>query len=282
MQERRICISFIIILLFLAGCHFHPSGGNTDDLPGLKSYEYTPYHKKKKTEDNSIRRTAVQETALSIGAQSGLAWRAKQINAELKDQAKKLDVTYNFQALLLDHNVLPPVLERGDNTFNLASPDAIRIADRTYKIEKQARFATTAPNWREYLCLNYEKPEPPHESLLPKSYAEQCIWNEYVERGWRQGIKQADIIFADNLARLTRDFKGMVLYRTLLAQRMVSPPFVAKTDLGVTGDANRININDQILRISALPALNPNSRTWKPALSEDVPPISRHPVEISK
>ena len=61
----------------------------------------------------------------------------------------------------------------------------------------------------------------------------------------------------------------MILYRKLLAMNMVSPPYVSHTDLGVTGDASEIHIDDRVLRITALPALNVNSEQWRAAVSKD-------------
>ena len=68
--------------------------------------------------------------------------------------------------------------------------------------------------------------------------------------------------------RLKRDYTGMVLYRTLLAQNMISSPAVSKADLGVTGDANSLRINDQIMRITADSTLNPDSKLWQPVLTK--------------
>ena len=54
----------------------------------------------------------------------------------------------------------------------------------------------------------------------------------------------------------------MLLYRKLLQENMISPPFVSRTTLGVTGDDNNMNINDQVLRIVALPALQTQAKHW--------------------
>ena len=56
----------------------------------------------------------------------------------------------------------------------------------------------------------------------------------------------------------------MVLYRKMLAQDMVSAPFVAKADLGVTGDAKEMRIDDRILRITAHSQLQTDSSKWQP------------------
>ncbi|MHB1222132.1 MAG: type IV secretory system conjugative DNA transfer family protein, partial [Gammaproteobacteria bacterium] len=201
--------------------------------------------------------------AMSIGAQGGLAWASEKINLQLNIDSKYLETIFNFNAMVLSHGVMPPVLEEGDNSLNLADPNTIRVADRTYKIVQQARFATTAPNWREYLWLNYSKPELPDKTLLPRSSDEQQIWQEGVRAGWAKGIEQSYSIFQQNMARLKRDFRGMVLYRKLLHENMISPPFVARTELGITGDGSDMRVNDQVLRIVELPKLQTNSRNWK-------------------
>ena len=54
----------------------------------------------------------------------------------------------------------------------------------------------------------------------------------------------------------------MILYRKLLQEKMISPPFVARTELGITGDGSDMRINDQVLRIVELPKLQTNSRHW--------------------
>lgn len=222
-----------------------------------------------------IREMALKETALSVGAQAGLAWRAKIIDEQLNKQARNLDAIYDFNSLVLEHNILPPVLLEGRNTLNLADAQSIRISDRTYKVAKQAHFITTPPTWRQYLWMDYVKPEAPNVTLLPKTKAEKEIWCIYTERGWKNGIDQANTILEENIARIKEDFGGMILYRKLLAMNMVSPPYVSHTDLGVTGDGSEIHIDDRVLRITALPELNVNSAEWRAAVAKDENALER-------
>ena len=84
----------------------------------------------------------------------------------------------------------------------------------------------------------------------------------------KEGLQQANEIFAADLSRLKRDYLGIVLYRRLLAQGMITSPKVAKADLGVTGDADQIRINDEVMRITAHSALQPNSNQWNPVLTK--------------
>lgn len=214
-----------------------------------------------------LRQTALRDTAMSIGARSGLAWQAKRVDNYLEENRIALDQIYNFDILLMHHNVLPPILSEGHNTVHIADKRTIRIADRMYKIEQQARFVSAPPHWRDYLYLNFKAPEPPDASMLPRTRAEAKIWRHFVAKGWREGIQQANTIFANSVARLTAQFQGMLLYRKLLALHMVSPPFVAKTELGVIGGGDELTINDQVLRITALPQLQANSKKWQPAVA---------------
>lgn len=211
----------------------------------------------------NLRHKALKDSAMSVGAQGALAWSSQKINKRLEKNSKYLDTIYNFSGMMLSHGVIPPVLEEGNNALNLADPDTIRVADKMYKIVLQARFATTPPNWREYLLLPFLKPELPHGTLLPKDDEEQKVWRRAVCLGWEKGIEQANAIFEQNLARLRRDYKGMALYRKLLQQRMISPPFVSRTELGITGDGNNMRINDQVLRIVEHPQLQTSGTEWR-------------------
>lgn len=211
----------------------------------------------------ALRAQALRETALSLGARGGLAERAQLINGTLLNYEPLLARVFPFYGLVLDKNVLPPVLIEARNTLNLAGNDSIRIADRNYKIIAQAKFVTAPPTWREYLWMAYDMPELPDRSLLPRNKPERIMWERDLDEGWQAGLRQAELIFTENLNRMVRDFKGMILYKNLLAQNIVSQPFIATTDMGVTGDNNDMSINDKVLRITAFPELQTDSTAWK-------------------
>lgn len=212
---------------------------------------------------NPMRAAILRDAAVGLGAQSGLAWESARINQMLERDDRTLNKVFNFRALLINQNVLPPVLSTGDNALVLDDPNTLRLADRIYKIESPPRFVTAPPIWRDYLWMTYTPPEKPHAALLPRTIEERAVWNEFVIEGWREGIAQANQIFSANMGRLKRDFTGMVLYKKLLEQKMVTAPYVAQTDLGITGDENQIRINDQVLRITSTSRLVPNSKKWK-------------------
>ncbi|MFM8454923.1 MAG: type IV secretion system DotC family protein [Gammaproteobacteria bacterium] len=212
---------------------------------------------------NSMRANILRDTALSMGARGGLAEQAQEINKMLLKHESLLYRIFNFNLMLVNEHVLPPVLIEGRQTLHLASHDSIRIADRTYEILQQAKFVTAAPTWREYLWMSHTSPETPDVSLLPKNYQEKAIWKKFLTEGWAAGKHQAELIFLENINRLKRDYLGMLRYKSLLSQNMVSPPFVASTELGVTGGGQKMTVDDKIMRITAFPMLQADQSTWK-------------------
>ena len=107
---------------------------------------------------NPIRYAAIQTAATSLGARGGLAWEARNVDASLRTESVFLDQVFDFNQILLDHNVLPPVLVESNNNLNLDDDDTLRIAAKTYRIIRPARFVTAPPNWRDYLWMRFKKP----------------------------------------------------------------------------------------------------------------------------
>ena len=295
MYKIRYKIKLIIgtilgtLILFLGGCSSKgknfPDSINSQPLYTLNDVIDLSDPKRKDTNTskiNPIRRQAIEETALTTGAQTALAWRTQQINRHLERYQRNLNLSFNFNAVLIDNRVIPPVLIEGRNSLNLDDPNTLNIVDRTYQIARQARFVTTPPNWREYLVQDFQIPEAPSNTLLPKNAEERQLWVNFAVEGWKNGISQANAIFSENLARIKQDYVGMVLYRKLLAQNVVSPPFVAKADLGITGDSNRMDINTQVLRITSLPRLNLNSEDWESIVinTDEILPLDRRIEQI--
>lgn len=216
-----------------------------------------------------LRYQALREAALSTGARAGLAWRAEQINGISKRHERQLDLIYNFHAMMLDHHVLPPVLIEGRQNLDQTADDILRLSDRAYTIQSQARFVTMPPTWREYLLLSYKDPDVPDTSLLPRTDSEKEVWDRYLDEGWQAGLTQADVIFTESLGRLKRDYEGMVRYRSLLAQNMVSLPYVSQVNLGITGGDSQMAINDRVLRITALPQFNTEGNEWNTQITPE-------------
>lgn len=267
MKDKLIVAILAVTCLLLSACggyHQQEQNVDTTNLNQLQTLVGRKVVNGETGSDNSqIRFKALEDTALSLGAQGGLGYASQEINTNLLKDKKHLETIFNFNGMMLTHGVLPPVLVQGDDSLNLDDPDTIRIADKTYKIVAQARFATTPPNWRDYLWQEFDKPEIPNKILLPETREERQLWKRSIKIGWDKGIEQAHSIFQQNLARLKRDYSGMILYRKLLQEHMISAPYVSKTELGITGDGEVMRVNDQVLRITEHPQLQTESKGWK-------------------
>ncbi len=263
-QTKMTALATAVCLASLGGCAYkHPVPTanvgyiNPNNLPKIGSVQAV----------SPIRQQALTQAATSLGARGALAFRSRHIDQQLTAQSSYLDDIFNFNRLLLTNNVLPPVIVEDDNDINLDNNDTIRTSEKVYKIESKARFVSVPPTWRDYLWMSYQKPSMPNQSLLPTNKQEADIWNAAFKNGWSQGLVQANDIFAVNLNRLKRDYLGILLYRKLLAQGMISSPSISKADLGITGDANELRIHDQVSRITADSALQTNSNKWQPVIT---------------
>lgn len=262
---KIIALASVVGLTFGAGALAHSKTISLTADVGYVNIKHLPGNNGK---ISPIRLQAIKETATELGARGALAWQSLHIDQSLQQTSQHLDHIFSFNQLLIDNDVLPPVITQSNNALTLDSDDTIRLASKTYDIVSPARFVTAAPTWRTYLWMDYKKPTLPSKTLFPTTKAEAEAWNYYLKQGWLSGIQQANEIFRENLARLKRDYSGMVLYNQLLAQHMVSKPFVAKADLGVTGNGNQIRINDQVLRITAASQLQPNAAKWTPVITK--------------
>ena len=237
---------------------------NAVALDSLLSNQILERGKAAQTKDVSeMRRTALQEIAGALGASGGLAFRTNQIKQEVDCYADELDKLYDFKKLIIDNGVLPPVLSEGLANYAQESTDQVRIADKIYKIEEKAKFVSVYPTWRNYLRFSFPSYEMPEAAYLPKNDAEKAIWDYAVKEGWEKGVKQANEIYESAYAKLNRDFKGMIKYKILLAEGLVTPTIIGKQNLGITGGGREMSINDQVFRIMDHSSLNPNKNEWK-------------------
>ena len=223
-----------------------------------------------------IRGDAIREAALSYGARGGLAYRTFEIQRRLAEYDTSMNKTFNFARLLIAAPsgllIEPPVVSEAQRAVLVnAGGQAAAVADRIYRINKIARIVTAPRDWHLYLERDWGKVDPPPAILLPKSDVERAAWRKYVKEGWAAGVKQAEDTFEADLDRMTADFTGMVRYRELLAQGMISPPYALADDRGITGGGNEMRIGDRGVSITGQSQLLPaggggkGGPTWTPA-----------------
>jgi defect-in-organelle-trafficking protein DotC len=217
-----------------------------------------------------IRADAMREAALSYGARGGLAFRTYQIQRRLAEYDTSLTRTFGFARLLIPAAsgllVEPPVVSEADRAVIVKSGgQAAAVADRVYRINRVARIVTASRNWRLYMERDWGRVEPPPSILLPKDDDERATWRDFVKQGWEEGIRQAEETFEADLDRMSADFVGMVRYRELVAQGMISPPFTLADERGITGGGSEMRVGDRGLAITGQSQLIPKGSSWTPA-----------------
>ncbi len=218
----------------------------------------------------NIRGEALKEAALSYGARGGLAWRTYYIRQEMNQNMSYMDRVFDFRNLLIPAPsgllVEPPIISEDINAMivNTTGSEAA-VADRIYNFSENARIVTAPRSWRNYMERAWGNVEPPPDILRPNDKEERKKWVKWIRQGWNEGVKQANEIFEQDLNRLTADYRGMVRYRMLLAQGMVSPPYTLQVDRGVTGSATTLRIGDRAIQLTGMPSFVPGAETWHPA-----------------
>ncbi len=220
---------------------------------------------------DDMRQEAMKEAALSYGARGGLAKRSYQIAERMRDFEEALDKVFQFRSLLIKAPsgllIEPPIIKESLDALIIENDGTqAALAQGVFDINKKAKIVSAPRDWRHYIIQTWSsKITPPPQTLWPKNDKEQMIWDEWIDKGWQAGIAQADKIFEMNTNRLTADYQGMVRYRMLLAQGMVSAPFATHEERGVTGDGNQMRIGDSALKITNPSQFIIGANTWKPA-----------------
>jgi len=217
-----------------------------------------------------IRADAQREAALSYGARGGLAMRTFEIQRRLAEYETSLSKAFDFSRLLVSAPsgllIEPPIVSEAERAVLVnTGGQAAAVSDRIYRINRIARIVTAARNWHLYLERDWGRVDPPPQVLLPKTPEEKEAWAAYVKQGWDAGVKQAEDTFESDIDRMTNDFTGMVRYRELLAQKMISPPYTLADNRGVTGGGSEMRVGDRGVTITGQASLIPKSDTWTPA-----------------
>lgn len=214
---------------------------------------------------------ALRDAALQLGAQGGLARRAFEINEMLKKHELALDKIYQFDRIAITAPngsvVMPPVVTETRDDYKVSADGQLASStDTVFRINRPGRIVTAAPNWRDYLVRTWKTPELPPAELLPKTAEEREIWRRYTAEGWKQGLAQGESIFNEDLARLERDMAGMMRYRSLVAQGILTEIYFAAADRGVTGGGDELKVGDKVVRITMPARLNDGTDNWTPVV----------------
>ncbi len=204
----------------------------------------------------------VRDGALMYASQCALKYYYEEINTALLAQETVLDRVFNFQPLMLESDVIPPIVVQAGKTVEKINAENLVIADRTFKIIRHGAFTTTPLSWKDYLIAEIPMPPLPDKSLLPGNSVEQEIWMIYVNQGWNAGKEQAFIMFQNNLSQLVQHYQGMVTFHRLFQQGLMTAPIIQQIENGITMGPDQMFINQKILAIAEQGFLENHHERW--------------------
>ncbi|HIW77636.1 MAG TPA: type IV secretion system DotC family protein [Candidatus Bilophila faecipullorum] len=249
----------------------NPASGPRKDDPAelAELLEMKGTGDKKQTAVQLMRPRAMREAARLVTFQTAMSWRYGQLVAETERYSAIMDTAFNFGPLMLTQGealIMPPQITRAGASMRIEDGDTATAAKTTYELLEPARYIAVVPNWREFLMADdFPAPEQPNPAVLPKNAEERAIWRAAVREAWAQGLAEADQLYADNVSRMARSYRGVMLYHLLTAQHLMSRVTTASADLGTrqSDNGNKLNIGQKVYRITAPSAftVSPPART---------------------
>ena len=246
-----------------------PASGPRKDEPAelTELLEMQGHGGKEQSAVQLMRPKAIREAARLVTFQTAMSWRYGQLVAETECYNAIMDTAFNFAPLLLTQGealILPPQIARAGASMRIEDGATATAAKTTYELLEPARYIAVVPNWREFLMADdFPEPEQPNPAVLPKNSEERAIWRAAVREAWAQGLAEADQLYADNVSRMARSYRGVMLYHLLTAQHLLSRVNTASADLGTRTQGNKLNIGQKVYRITAPSAFTvaPPART---------------------
>ena len=224
-----------------------------------------------KSDVKNVRKDALKQTAYTLGLQKAVKWRYGKIRALLADQAGRLNQIFEFKPLLMhDGRVLPPAITEATGGYRVESKKQASSVDVVYQIIRPARMVSNPPSWRDYLWQTYPSfsEKDVQAGVLPETDEERQMWKEAAVKGWEVGIQQAERLYRNNLNRLKRDYRGIVKFKTLAEQDIVSLPVLAEGRPGIEVQGKKLSIDRRIFRITQESTFQEESE-WKPKIGAE-------------
>ncbi len=238
--------------------HPAPDTAHKDDPKALDTLLHLEGKKDKESSAvMDLRPKAIREAAQLVTFQTAMSWRYEALVAITEKYSAIMDTAFNFAPLLMtqgDTLIMPPILTTAGTSMRFENGETVTSAKTTYELLEPAHYIATIPTWREFLLVDaFPEPEKPNPAVLPQNAEERAIWKEAVREAWAQGLHEADQLYADNVAHLTRSYRGVMLYHLLTAQDLLSRVHTASADMGlhVTDNGNKLNIDQKVYRITA-------------------------------
>ena len=267
MRKPRLLASVTALLAISLSVRVVAADGPVTSVASAPSIEDLMSYSNNVDDIDASKLDAIRENGIKAGIQGGMIARSGEIVKELQSRSPELDRVFGFQVLVSREGYLPAVIEETNlKVETKGAAQRIEYAGVIYKVVALARFVRVAPTWRDYLLVGIGdsrlKVDQLPEAIRPKTDTEKAVWKSAVKQGWQQGIEQADDIFQENLARLKRDYLGMVRYLYLYKKGMVRKPVLAESPDGVHITADEIAIGTGAKSIEVPARMEQDQALW--------------------
>lgn len=222
--------------------------------------------KKLKKDVPNAREEAVKEAGQSEAAAWGYYEEMKKLESQVKTHTAALDQVFNFTPFLLNGHVLPPVIEEADQSARFVSPTQANFAQVEFRIVHPAQIVSALPNWRNWLLLPITKPKKVNSILLPVNEKEEIWWRKSVQKGWNQGVEQAKLVMIDQVYRLEREMRGIILFEKLRSLGMVQGPVVVSGAPKIVVNGNTMSLNTRTFAVTLPASFVGESKDYHPLL----------------
>ncbi|MBQ7739218.1 MAG: type IV secretory system conjugative DNA transfer family protein [Desulfovibrionaceae bacterium] len=207
----------------------------------------------KKGPDNAdlgnYRNQILSETAKAYGFQAGFSFQYAKLLGEVEQHRAKFGQIFDFRRLLLDNRVLPPVIRASGQATLLESPVLAREVEAQYKIVADARIISRPPSFEDYLWAETQVLTP-SQNIVPKTKAENKLWEKSLAEGFSGGIEHAYSVFEEAMDRLIADYRGILQFKLLAKQGLVSLPILASGEPTVQVGTKVLSVNEKIFRLT--------------------------------
>ncbi|EDT2962864.1 conjugal transfer protein [Salmonella enterica subsp. enterica] len=265
----------ILPLVFLPGCtiSISPSPVRTDTDVTVPPPDINAWLTPQSEKPDGLSETRWQmltEAGKTLGFRGGKAQRSWELIQALNSRESTLNALFDFRPLISREGWLPPVIDEAKDVAHITS-DQIRTSSHVWRIVRPERFVSNPPGWRDWLMKGMSTRATPgtEGSVVPEDSVQREVWGSAMRKGWQEGRENADLTLEANMNRLTRDYRGMMLYSLLWNQGMITRPEVVDQSQTVTGDAKKMVTGDRVRRIKTHATFDLQKNHWRPTVSKE-------------
>lgn len=218
---------------------------------------------------NNIRISGIRDAAIAIGSQAGAHYEALRFNHFLVENEQSLNSIFDFAPLLIEDDgarlIQPAVVGERQSFARVGDGgQTMRLAAHHYRIEQPAQFVLRSPTWRDYLYYTAPQPEQVDARVKPRTKLERQQFEKFAKLGWDAGVEQARLEIDNRLARLSRDYVGIIRYHLLNIKGYLQDAEVEKDFFPVTGGGDEMVVEDVVLTIKTPSFLDAATQNWRP------------------